>query len=117
MNTLVNKPVHFRGRIWIEVEGVKFLGPGRIELLEKIKEHGSISKAAKSMEMSYRKAWNLVDEMNTVSAQPVVITQKGGQTGGGAEVTEAGESLITYYHALQSRFREFLEREKNAFHL
>lgn len=66
MNTLITKPVSFRGRIWIEVEDAKFPGPGRIELLEKIKAHGSISQAAKSMEMSYRKAWNLVDEMNAV---------------------------------------------------
>jgi molybdate transport system regulatory protein len=114
MDKLVNQEVVFRGRIWLEVEGVKFLGPGRIELLVGIKENGSIAKAAKAMGMSYRKAWNLIDEMNTVCTQPVVLTQKGGQSGGGAQVTEAGKKLIAYYQALQQRLSDFLEREKKS---
>ncbi|MCP4995252.1 MAG: LysR family transcriptional regulator, partial [Gammaproteobacteria bacterium] len=67
------------GRIWIEGPEGTFLGYGRVVLLERIREHGSISAAARSMEMSYRHAWELVDSMNRQSRSPVVVKSTGGR--------------------------------------
>ena len=77
------KKKDIRVRCWVDIDGVKFFGPGRAELLELVEESGSISQAAKSMGMSYKKAWAMIDEMNTLGQKPYVITQKGGQKGGG----------------------------------
>jgi molybdate transport system regulatory protein len=99
------------GRLWVESEQDRFLGPGRIELLQKILTFGSISQAAADMGMSYRKAWDLVASMNQQARQPLVIAQTGGKKGGGAQVTEAGQQAIVAYSALQARFRAFLEKE------
>ncbi|QHT72248.1 LysR family transcriptional regulator [Rhodocytophaga rosea] len=115
MQQLPRKKIEVKGRIWLEAEGIKFIGPGRIQLLELIKEHGSISQAAKIMGMSYRKAWILIDEMNTVSSTPVVLTQKGGQSGGGAQVTQTGDFLISYFKTLYDRYNSFLAQEEKAF--
>jgi molybdate transport system regulatory protein len=106
------KKMEVKGRIWLEAEGIKFLGPGRIQLLELIKEYGSISQAAKIMGMSYRKAWILIYEMNIVSSTPVVLTHKGGQSGGGAQVTQTEDMLITYFKSLYEHYNTFLEKEK-----
>jgi molybdate transport system regulatory protein len=103
--------LYCRGRIWIEKEGETYLGYGRIVLLTKIAEFGSILQAAKSMEMSYKQAWDLVDAMNRHAATPLVITQKGGKGGGGARLTEAGEQAISYFQQLMKRLDKFLADE------
>lgn len=72
------KNKQIRIRCWIDIDGVKFFGPGRAELLELIDQEGSIAKAAKKMGMSYKKAWDMVDEMNTRGVKPFVISRKGG---------------------------------------
>ncbi|WP_083882539.1 winged helix-turn-helix domain-containing protein [Fibrisoma limi] len=115
MSVLIPNTIRFTGRIWIDANDTRLLGPGRIELLEKIKEHGSISKAARAMNMSYRKAWRLIDELNQFCLTPAVLTQKGGEKGGGAEVTATGDALIMYYRGLEKRFADFMEQERRAF--
>ncbi len=80
-------------------------------LLERIKEHGSISAAAKSMKMSYRHAWDLVDSMNRHATQPLVKTSKGGKGGGGTTITKTGEEAISQFYAFQKRLAEFLAKE------
>ncbi|QNF34208.1 LysR family transcriptional regulator [Adhaeribacter swui] len=102
------------GRLWVESDQDRFLGPGRIELLEKIQEFGSISKAAAAMGMSYKKAWDLVASMNQQARNPLVVAQTGGTKGGGAHVTKAGEQAISSYKLLQARFQAFLENENKA---
>ncbi|MFN8357414.1 MAG: winged helix-turn-helix domain-containing protein [Spirosomataceae bacterium] len=105
------KPVfHLKGRIWIEAQE-RFMGPGRVELLEKIAETGSINQAAKAMQMSYKKAWELVNSMNSQAEHPLVITQTGGEKGGGAAVTDEGRRYIAQYLQLQERFQVFLQQE------
>lgn len=101
------------GRLWIESQNDRFLGPGRVELLERIIEVGSIAKAASAMEMSYKKAWDLINSMNTQALHPFVLTQAGGKKGGGAIVTEEGKKAIAAYRSLQLRFQQFLEMETN----
>ncbi len=79
------------------------IGPGKITLLEAIARTGSITAAAKSLEMSYRRAWLLVDEMNACMRRPVVATATGGKKGGGSRLTPAGEVVIAQYRAIEQR--------------
>ena len=82
------------------------LGPGKIELLEHIRDLGSIAAAGRAMGMSYKRAWSLVEEMNAGLADPVVTSARGGAGGGGARVTEAGEAIIRHYHGLMQKAHE-----------
>lgn len=91
--------------LWIKLTlpGVGQIGPGKVELLRKIGEHQSIAAAARSMDMSYRRAWLLVDEMNGLFEQPVVAKWQGGRSKGGASLTKFGEKLIASYDKLVDR--------------
>ncbi|QIX63394.1 LysR family transcriptional regulator [Hymenobacter sp. BT18] len=99
------------GRLWIESADDRFMGIGRLELLRHIQEQGSISRAAQEMEMSYKRAWDLVSSLNAQSARPLVLTQAGGKRGGGTVVTAEGEALIAAFEGLQARFQAFLAAE------
>lgn len=77
------------------------IGPGKIELLEAIQREGSISAAGRAMDMSYRRAWDLVDETAKIFGRPVVASQAGGRHGGGAKLTAFGEELIARYRAIE----------------
>lgn len=103
------------GSLWIECNGERFFGPGRVELLERIEATGSINKAAKQMGMSYKKAWEMINVLNTQTSKPFVITQTGGEKGGGSVITEEAKELITYHKQLRKRFAEFLEKETKLF--
>ena len=83
-----------KSRIWIEAHDNVLLGEGRVRLLKAIEETGSLSKAAKSMQMSYKKAWTLIDAVNKSSKKPVTITSICGKGGGGTVLTEYGRKLI-----------------------
>jgi molybdate transport system regulatory protein len=76
-------------------------GPGKADLLEAIRETGSISGAGKKMGMSYRRAWLLVDAMNRCFQQPVVDAAKGGANGGGTQLTALGKQVLEHYRTLQ----------------
>ena len=82
------------------------LGRGKIMLLSRIIETGSISAAGRSMDMSYRRAWMLVDTMNRMFAIPVVESQRGGKQGGGAVVTAFGEELLGRFRKMEAKARE-----------
>lgn len=112
-STPLNPPqgLRCRGRVWIEKDGETYLGFGRMVLLERIKEFGSISQAAKSMAMSYKHAWDLVDSMNRQAGEPLVSTSKGGKGGGGAYLTEAGETAVMKFAGLLDRLDVFLAAE------
>jgi molybdate transport system regulatory protein len=101
------------GKLWLESGSERFFGPGPMELLEKIEETGSISSAAKAMNMSYKKAWELINHLNEQTNSLVVIPQAGGEKGGGSILTPEGLELIKYYKALRERFRTFLENESD----
>ena len=77
------------------------LGRGKIELLEQIRATGSISAAGRAMGMSYRRAWDLVDELNNCFGKPVITTQMGGQHGGGAALTPLGETVVEHFRAIE----------------
>jgi molybdate transport system regulatory protein len=78
------------------------IGPGKVALLEEIERCGSISAAGRAMNMSYRRAWELVEDMNCRLGRPVVSTAAGGAGGGGARLTEAGSTLVAEYRALEA---------------
>lgn len=86
-------------RIDLDSEGR--IGPGKIELLEQIKACGSISAAGRAMDMSYKRAWDLVDEINRICGHAVVERQTGGKHGGGATLTPFGLSLIERYRRIE----------------
>nr|WP_317403811.1 LysR family transcriptional regulator [uncultured Helicobacter sp.] len=94
-------------RFWFEKDDKSYIGVGRAELLTRIAESGSISKAAKQMGMSYKAAWDSVDIMNKLSPSPLVESSNGGKGGGGTKLTPLG------FEALKT-FNE-LERVKNIF--
>lgn len=99
-------------RCWIDVDGQKFFGPGRAVLLQHIHEQGSISKAAKVMGMSYKKAWAMVDDMNHKGKQPYVVLHKGGTSGGGAELTETGKAVLNAFNELSHKLSQTLSSEQ-----
>jgi molybdate transport system regulatory protein len=86
-------------RIDLDSEGR--IGPGKIQLLENIRELGSISAAGRAMDMSYKRAWDLVDEINRICRQAAVERQTGGKNGGGAVLTPFGVSLVSRYRKIE----------------
>ncbi len=110
-NTAKPRP-GLRGRVWIDGPEGTFFGFGRAVLLERIIEYGSITKAAKSMQMAYRHAWDLVDSMNRQAKEPFVELATGGKGGGGARVTKAGERAIKMFRRFHKDLLAFLKREE-----
>lgn len=94
---------NIRARFWITGKHVGYIGIGRIELLEKIAKHGSMSQAAKSMGMSYKKAWKLVEELNAMYDEPLIVKAKGGKSGGGSVLTPKGEALIKEFRVIEQQ--------------
>lgn len=86
-------------RINLDPEGR--IGPGKIDLLENIAAFGSISAAARGMGMSYKRAWDLVEEMNRIFGKPLVAARTGGKRGGGAELTPAGLAVVSRFRAIE----------------
>ena len=100
-----------RSRIWIETEEGMFLGNGRVKLLKAIDETGSLSKAAKLIGMSYKKAWNLIDSVNKHAEQTVVEKSTGGIDGGGTSVTAYGKALIRQFDTLNEETISFINNK------
>ncbi|HQT26192.1 MAG TPA: TOBE domain-containing protein [Burkholderiales bacterium] len=98
-----------KGRLMLEKDGMSFLGGKRVELLEAIDLHGSISSAAKAVGMSYKGAWDTVDAMNNQSDQPLVTRVTGGRHGGGTQLTEHGRRIVRLFRAGESEYQKILE--------
>ncbi len=77
------------------------IGPGKVALLEAIARDGSISAGGRALRMSYRRAWELVEELNRSMGTPLVATAAGGARGGGARLTPAGQAVVESYRALE----------------
>lgn len=87
--------------IRLDFPGGRQLGHGKIRLLELIEKLGSISSAAREMKMSYRRAWLLTDEVNSMFRESVIETQLGGKGGGHAKLTEFGSRLVSLYREVE----------------
>jgi molybdate transport system regulatory protein len=101
MSPTARPEVRFRMRI--QQAGTIALGPGKVSLLEAVKEHGSISAAARSLNMSYRRAWLLMDELNRSLKSPATVSEHGGQSGGGSVLTPVGEEIIRLYRDIEAQ--------------
>ncbi|MDR1855220.1 MAG: TOBE domain-containing protein [Azoarcus sp.] len=101
---------HLTGRLEVQTERGVFLGDTRIRLLECIDEHGSISRAAKFVPISYKAAWDAVDVMNNLADQPLVTRATGGRNGGGTRLTDYGHKVVELYRALEGEYQAALER-------
>jgi molybdate transport system regulatory protein len=102
-----------RGTLWIECDNERFFGPGRVELLERIDQTGSIRQAAADMGMSYKKAWEMIAAVNKQAVRPLVVPKVGGEKGGGSVITNDARELIAWHAQLRQRFLAFLEKEAN----
>jgi molybdate transport system regulatory protein len=90
-----------RLNIRIDLAGGLRIGPGKIAVLEEIARSGSISAAGRALRMSYRRTWELVEDLNTGLGTPVVETAAGGSGGGGTVLTQAGKAVIERYRAIE----------------
>lgn len=100
-----------KSKIWIETNEGILISEGRIQLLKLIDCTGSLNKAAKEMNISYQKAWKLIDASNKVSKEPLIETHVGGNKGGGTVVTAYGKSLIESFEKINVACWNFLDLE------
>jgi molybdate transport system regulatory protein len=98
------------GEIWMTVGDANLGGPGRIALLAKIAECGSITQAAKAIRMSYKAAWDAIDAMNNLAGEALVERLAGGKGGGGTRLTARGEQLVANFRLIEREHRNFVKR-------
>jgi molybdate transport system regulatory protein len=107
-----SRGTQIKGRLWIEKQGETFLSWGRVVLLERVRETGSIAAAARALEMAYSHAWTLVANMNRLAGDELVARSFGGKNGGRAWLTPAGEAAIAQFWELAARFQEWLQDQE-----
>ncbi|QDO93891.1 LysR family transcriptional regulator [Formosa sediminum] len=103
--------MEIKSRIWIEKDGKPFLGYGKIALLKKIESKHSITAAAKALNMSYKKAWTLIRDIEQLADQPILVKSIGGKSGGSSTLTPYGKQLITEFEQLNTKCETFLNNE------
>jgi molybdate transport system regulatory protein len=101
-------------RLRIVVEPDIAIGPGKADILEGIRETGSIAAAGRRMGMSYKRAWLLVETMNRCFKHPLVEASKGGRAGGGARLTELGHEVLARYRRMEALTTAAIEPEMAA---
>jgi len=106
----MQEPFALQGSVWMTVGGQNFGGPGRVDLLAKIAETGSISQAAKAIGMSYKAAWDAIDTMNNLAGEALVERSTGGKGGGGTRLTARGAQLVKNFRLLEQVHRDFVEQ-------
>jgi molybdate transport system regulatory protein len=99
----------------IDLASLGSIGPGKIRLLELVDETGSISAAGRAMNMSYRRAWLLIDEINRQFKNPLVATRLGGEAGGGAALTPFGKTMVQHYRDMENEAHAALAPHLRAF--
>jgi molybdate transport system regulatory protein len=107
-----NRTIGARLRIVLEPDVA--IGPGKADLLEGIREAGSIAGAGRRMGMSYKRAWYLVETMNRCFKRPLVEASKGGRAGGGARLTELGHEVLARYRRMEALTAQAIEPEMAA---
>ncbi len=98
--------MEIKSKLWIEINGKPVFGRGRRFLLEAIDRHGSINRAAKEINISYRKAWGYIKAMEERLGFKLIERQVGGRNGGGATLTEAARKFLGKYEELERGLRE-----------
>ena len=103
--------MRIKSKIWIESNNGILLSEGRVQLLKMIDETGSLNKASKALNISYQKAWRLIDEVSKTTKQPIIETKIGGAKGGGTVLTPYGKSLITIFETINKNCWNFLDEQ------
>jgi len=103
--------LQIKGRLWLDKHGETYLSWGRVVLLDRIRETGSIAAAARAMEMAYSHAWTLVAKMNRLAGEELVGRTFGGRHGGKAWLTPAGEAAVAQFWELAGKFQEWLKKQ------
>jgi molybdate transport system regulatory protein len=111
-----SKALAVSGGLWLDRRGRSFLGGRRIELLEAIEQHGSITQAAKAVGLSYKGAWDAVDAVNNMAEKPLVLRAAGGQHGGGSHLTDYGRHVVQLYRQLESGHQRVLTKMQQEIH-
>ena len=101
--------IKLNAKAWLEKDGEFLVGGGRARILELIDKMQSLSKAASEMKMSYRHLWGTIREMEEDVGEPLVVSERGGKSGGKTELTEAGKRLLKEYKRGISSLNDFLE--------
>ena len=96
--------------ISIKKDRVVFINPLKTQLLQEIRKSGSLSGAAKEMEISYQHVWTMIDEMNRSAPSPLVIKQRGGANGGGTAISEYGERMLREYQIIQAEIQKVVNQ-------
>ena len=91
----------FKITLRVDFDSVHAIGPGKVALLEKMRDSGSLSQAARDLDMSYRRAWQLLASINQTFREPVVLTATGGSGGGGTTLTDFGAAIVTAYRQFE----------------
>jgi molybdate transport system regulatory protein len=102
--------IELHGSVWMTVGGQSFGGAGRVALLAKIAECGSITQAAKAIKMSYKAAWDAIDSMNNLAGEALVARSTGGKGGGGTRLTARGEKLVANFNIIEREHLRFLDQ-------
>ncbi len=102
--------MEIKSKLWIEVDGEPVFGRGRRFLLQAIDKYGSINRAAKEINISYRKAWSYIKSMEERLGIKLVERKTGGRNGGGARLTEEAREFLKRYEALEEGIRELVDR-------
>ncbi|MFC5285331.1 winged helix-turn-helix domain-containing protein [Pedobacter alpinus] len=100
-----------KSKIWIEANNGILLSEGRVQLLKKIDETSSLNKASKALNISYQKAWRLIDDVSKSAKEPVIATKIGGAKGGGTSLTPYGKSLINIFETINKDCWNFLDEQ------
>lgn len=101
--------IELRGLVWMAIGGRNLGGPGRITLLREIRDHGTLTHAARAMKMSYKAAWDAIDGMNRLAGEPLVTRAAGGRGGGSTHLTSRGERLVAGFERIEAEHRRFIE--------
>lgn len=112
INFHMRHPFQLTGSFEIYKNDELFLNAKRVELLKQIGALGSINAASKAMKMSYQQAWHFIKQMNELAPLPVIVRQRGGCNGGGAELTKYGQKMIRMYENIMNEFETFKLEEK-----
>jgi molybdate transport system regulatory protein len=105
------KGIVMRSKVWVEKDGKLLMGWGRATLLERIDKLGSISAAARSMNLAYRNAWLWVEAMNRLAPVPLVEKSTGGEHGGYARLTEEGRRIVNEYKEKRAKVRRIMKQK------
>lgn len=100
----------FKVTVRVDFDPDNAIGPGKIALLEKMRESGSLSQAARDLNMSYRRAWQLLNSLNQTFREPLVLTNIGGAGGGGTTLTALGESIVSSYRSFEKEMNARAEK-------